>query len=440
MPDDAYDVIVVGATLAGLAAAARLAKAGHRVALATDGQRPGGVWAARPLADSPGPPSNATLVDDAPAVLTLPAAWRDLFRKSGRPMEAELARAGWELAPAPPAIHRFADGTQLALPTDRGEQFATLTDAYGSTVAAAWRDLVDDLDRVWQALRPLGLESELRGRYQLTRAVESIMKRGRSLDRLAADFGHPALAAIISDLAYPLGSEPGSTPAHCAVELSVLRRFGRWTVRRTDGTEAGRTSALIEILVGRLATRRVIIIEDPVSKIMIDDDGQATGVITAAGPLRSRAVIGTLDPPHTYEQFLGELPLKPQRATLRRLRPALAPTVTTHAVDGPRSPEVQELIEHRPGTGPLITVRRPAPDTMIEIRYDYAAPRPDWRHGLAWQGFDSWLVRPPIRGPVPGLYLAGPFSAAGPGLSQTLLSGALASYACHDGLSTARVS
>lgn len=436
MPDDAFDVIVVGATPAGLAAAARLAKAGHRVALATDGQPAGGIWAARPLSDSPGSP----LIDDAPAIITLPAAWRDLFRKSGRPMEAELARAGWELVPAPPAIHRFPDGTELTLPTDRGEQFATLSDAYGSTVAAAWRDLIDDLDQVWQTLRPLGLESELRGRYQLDRRIESILKRGRSLRRLAGEFDHPALSMIISDLAYRWGSQPEQTPAHGAVELSVLRRFGRWTVRRTDGTEAGRTSALIEILLGRLATRRVIMIDEPVSTIMIDEDGRAGGVITTSGPVRARAVIGTLEPPRVYEQLLGDLPLRPQRATLRRLKPALAPTVTAHAVAGPRSPEVQEVIEHRPGTGPLITVRRPAADTMIELRYDYAATRPDWRHGLAWQGFDSWLVRPPIRGPVPGLYLAGPYSAAGPGLSQTLLSGALASYACHDELSAAEVS
>ncbi|WP_152361700.1 FAD-dependent oxidoreductase [Microlunatus speluncae] len=436
MPDADLDVIIVGATAAGMAAAARLAKAGHRVGLVTEGRPPGGVWAARPLAGSPGP----ALVDDAPAVITLPAAWRDLFRKSGRPMDAELARAGWELVPAPPPIHRFPDGTELTLPTDRGEQFATLSTAYGSTVAAAWRDLIDDLDQVWQALRPLGLESELHGRFQLTRSIESIMKRGRSLERLAREFAHPALAAIITDLAYPLGSDPTSTPAHCAVELSMLRRFGRWTVRRTDGAEAGRTSALIEILTGRLATRKVIMIDDPVAEIMIDTAGRASGVITAAGPVRARSVIGAVDPPRLYDELLGRLPLRPQRATLARLRPALAPTVTARAVTGERSSEVRELIEHRPGTGPLITVRRPAAETMIEIRYDYAATRPDWRHGLAWQGYDSWLLRPPIRGPVPGLYVAGPFSAAGPGLSQTLLSGALASYACHDDLLTSSVS
>lgn len=431
--DAAFDVVVIGATLAGLAAAARLAKAGHRVALITDGLEPGGTWAARPLDGTDGP-----ALDDAPAVLTLPAAWRDLFRKSGRPLDAELARSGWELAPAPPARHRFPDGSELRWPTDRGEQYAALSEAYGSAAADRWRDLLDDLDEVWQTLRPLGLESELHGRFQVTRRVETIMKSKLSIARLAALQGHPALAALVRDVAYLQGSEPGSTPAHCAVDLAVLRRFGRWTVRRTDGTETGRTSALTEALVGRLTTRRVTMIDSGVSKIMIDD-GRPAGVITEAGPIRSSAVISTVDPPRFLDQLLAEADLPPQRATLRRLRPALAPAVTATRLPGPLADELTETVEHRAGTGPLITVVRRAVDTMVELTYDYAEPRPDWGRGLAWQGFGSWLIRPPIRGPLPGLYQAGPFSAAGPGLSQTLLSGALASYACHDDLTANRL-
>lgn len=427
-----FDVIVIGATLAGLAAAARLAKAGHRVALATDGNPAGGIWAVRPL--SPG--ADSPLIDDAPAVITLPAAWRDLFRKSGRPMDAELARGGWELVPAPPAIHRFPDGTELILPTDRGEQFAAISSTLGESAARTWRDFVDDLDQVWQALRPLGLESELHGRFQLTRSIESIMKRGKSLDRLANELGHPVLTAMVRDTAYLLGSEPRQTPAHCAVELSVLRRFGRWVLRRSDGSEAGRTSALIEILMGRLETRKVIMIDDPVSEIMINDDGRAAGIVTATGPVAAQAVICTLDPQETLD-LLGTQALGPQRRTLRRMRPAAAPAVTATNKPGPGTAQVQEIVEHRTGIGPLITVNRYAGETGIELTYDYANTRPDWRHGVAWQGFGNWLVRPPIRGPVPGLYQAGPYSAAGPGLSQTLLSGALASYACHDGLASA---
>ena len=153
-------VVVIGGGLAGLAAAARLAKIGHSVELFEQTDRLGGRWAPRTL-------STGTVVDEAPAVLGFPAPWRDLFRKSGRPLEAELARLGYELAPAGPAVVVFADGAELTWPADRAGQLDTLTTAYGRTVAESWRDLVDRLDQVWQTLRPLGWEAELRGRAQL---------------------------------------------------------------------------------------------------------------------------------------------------------------------------------------------------------------------------------------------------------------------------------
>ena len=110
-------VVVIGGSLAGLAAAARLAKTGHAVELFEQTDRLGGRWAPRTL-------PTGTVVDDAPAVLGFPAPWRDLFRKSGRPLEAELARLGYELAPADPALVVFADGTELSWPADRSGQFS----------------------------------------------------------------------------------------------------------------------------------------------------------------------------------------------------------------------------------------------------------------------------------------------------------------------------
>ncbi len=124
-------VVVIGGGLAGLAAAARLAKLGHRVELFERSDRLGGRWSARPLGTGP------AVVDDAPAVLGFPAPWRDLFRKSGRPLEAELARLGYALVPADPALIVFADGSELTWPADRGSQLSVLTTAYGPVVAAS---------------------------------------------------------------------------------------------------------------------------------------------------------------------------------------------------------------------------------------------------------------------------------------------------------------
>ena len=121
-------IAVVGGGLASLSAAARLAKVGHAVHVLEQEPELGSTV---DIAAEP---------DDT--VITLPAAWRDLFRKSGRILDAELARRGLTLTPAPPRRYRFADGSMLELPTGRGEQWDVLTLAYGEPAAEAWRCLL----------------------------------------------------------------------------------------------------------------------------------------------------------------------------------------------------------------------------------------------------------------------------------------------------------
>ena len=140
-------IVVLGATLTGMAAAARLARVGHRVVILDQAEGP------HDLLPSP--------VDADDTTVTLPAAWRDLFRKSGRPLDAELARHRLALTPAPPAVHQLPGGDELLLPSDRAGQWHTLVDSLGAEVAATWRDLLDRLDTSWLALRPLGVEAEL---------------------------------------------------------------------------------------------------------------------------------------------------------------------------------------------------------------------------------------------------------------------------------------
>ena len=77
---------------------------------------------------------------------------------------------GYVLEPAQPATMIFADGAELTLPTDRGGQYDTWlprTAARSPSVGG----FTDRLDRVWQTLRGLGLEAELRSRRQLNRTA-----------------------------------------------------------------------------------------------------------------------------------------------------------------------------------------------------------------------------------------------------------------------------
>ncbi len=422
--------MVIGAGLAGMAAAARLAKAGHPVELWEASSTLGGRWAPYPLAGT------RVLVDDLPAVLGFPAPWRDLFRKSGRPMEAELARSGYQLVPAGPTVLTFADRTELTLPTDRGEQFAVMSRAYGAAVAGRWRDLLDRLDDVWQTLRPLGLERELDPGL-LTPGVRHRLLHRRSVADLAGSLGHPQLSALVRSVAYRQGSSPERTPALGAVDLAVARTFGAWQLEPTKpgpALDTGRSSVLVEALAARLALRKVKIRLSTEATGILVRDGQVVAIRSADGEQPTPAVISTVTP-------WGLAQLHPpssvrDRWHLNRLRPAPGPKIT-HSLRPEPVSSVSETVALSTDGVPVVSYLRPAGAASVHSVHDFAHPATGPGHGLASRGFGAWWRRPGISGGTAGLYTAGPFSPAGRNPSQQILSGALASYACHDRLGDA---
>lgn len=207
-------LIVRGATLAGLAASARLARLGHRVTLVTGG----------------GPVGGAVAVPD---VIAVPAAWRDVFKKSGGHLQAELNRAHVELVEAPPREHVLADGSTLSLPSERGAQYRAVAERFGEAEAARWRGMVDGLDDLWHAYRRHALEG-----------IVPVSGRDRAalwLDVTVAD-----LADRVGEHLAPIVLEAGGSPGAPAVEalsLSAERRFGRWQL--VDGDGAARPGPLL---------------------------------------------------------------------------------------------------------------------------------------------------------------------------------------------------
>jgi UDP-galactopyranose mutase len=430
MPAAADPVVVVGGGPAGLAAAARLAKAGHAVVLYERSPALGGRWAA---SDLPG----VGLVDAAPGVLPFPAPWRDLFRKSGRPLEAELARSGHALVPAPPVRYHFADGTLLTLPTERGGQHAVLASTFGRPAADRWRDLLDELDGVWQALRPLGLEQPLHDRRQLSRPVRKRLHASRSLAWLAARTQEPHLEALVRSLAHRHGSLPERTPAFVGVDLSVSRTFGHWHLAAVDPAlhpaDTGRSSVLTESLAGRLATRRVAVHLDTAVLGVDLADGRVVGVRTPDGHRPAAAVDLTCDPWQLVRDLLPPATDPRLRRRVGRLRPAGSPEVTYERLDRPAL-AVTETVELAPDGTPVVSWARPVGECTVVSRHDFRRVSPAPSAGAAWRGWRSWWDRPPVTPGLPGLHLASASSPGGDGPSQVVLSGALASYACADGL------
>jgi UDP-galactopyranose mutase len=331
----------------------------------------------------------------------------------------------------------FADGTELRLPTDRGEQAAVISRTFGQPAAGRWQQLLDRLGDVWQALRPLGLEAELSARRQVPRATRQRLLYPRNIAELADSVGHPQLSALIRSAAYRQGSVPEATPAHVAVELFIARTFGRWQVQPVGSATAagaGRSSVLVETMASRLELRKVVVhLGTAVSGIAVRDR-RVCAVTTSDGDCPVVAVVATADPWQLFAAMLPPQVGRPDRRNLRRLQPALAPQVSHRVLDRGATSVTETITLTQDGV-PTVEYLRPADDHAVRTVHDYQAADPRPAYGVAWQGFDSWLRRPPVTSKPAGLFLAGPFSPAGPGPSQVLCSAALASYGCHGYLS-----
>ena len=188
----------------------RLARVGHDVTVVTSSPR----WRAdaeRPLAPEIG------------ATLELPSAWRDLFAKSGRAMEAELAGIGIDLVEEPDR-HVLAGDETVMMPTERGAQIHTVRDRYGECMANKWREVLDHADDVWQARRRNGVEDAVTSRPT------------------------PLPEPIHVDLCSPLAELSADE-----TQLAVMRVFGCWNLVGPQGPTD--LQPLLDLLDQRLIRR-----------------------------------------------------------------------------------------------------------------------------------------------------------------------------------------
>lgn len=284
-------IVVVGATLAGLAAAARLARVGHQVV----------VLDRRPT-PQPKVPAPLSPLDTDPYAIVLPAAWRDLFKKSGRPMVGELGRHGLSLVPAPARLYSTPVG-QITLPADRAGQWHALAETFGPPVAATWRNLLDRLDATWLALRPLGVEAEFTA-TRLDRTTRTALRTNESLADLARQAG--PLGGLFTDLALRRDSDPRRTPGWLGTRLGIERTFGRWQLVDPDNTPQP-AARLLDVLLQRLRDRGVDLRwQTEVERV------RPNQLTTTDGPLECQAIIIATSP-WQQARLTGQQP--PRRLT-----------------------------------------------------------------------------------------------------------------------------
>lgn len=335
-------VVVVGAGAGGLAVAMRLARQGHEVLVCEQGPQVGGKlgWYER----------DGFAFDTGPSLVTLPAVYRDLFVKTGRPLEKLV-----DLVPVEPGTHyRFADGVELDMPWPaRGAVRDRLDGALGAGAGEQWLALLARAGRIWDVSRGPFLTSPLQG----TRTLAALARRTDDLRTIAPwtslrglgrqYLGHPHLQTLLDRYATYSGSDPRRAPAALATIPFIELAFGSWYVR---GGLRRLADAMHERLLALGGTVRC---DAPVAQVLVEG-GRAAGVVLADGErLPADVVVSAGDTAALYgvgrdgrDGRDGEALLPPGRARrrgaarLRRTTPSSSGVVLLLALRG-RTPDLR---------------------------------------------------------------------------------------------------
>jgi phytoene dehydrogenase-like protein len=421
-------VVVIGGGFGGLACALRLAKLGHAVTLVEE----------RELGGALAPFTEDGYSWDTAAHTLLPAVVRDLFRKTGRPLDRELALEQLDSL----REHWFADGTSVVHAAGRTTQYDAF-EALGSGLGTRWVAHVAAYADDWEVIRrryaevawdPADVPRDLGDRFD---SRETLHRRLRRLgdERLRQVAAHP----FATD-----GHDVRDVPAWAGLTAYLEQRFGVWAF-------VGGTGKLLDALVRRLDTRKVEVVRGRARDVVVRD-GRAAAVTTTAGEIDADVVVSAVDP-RTL----------PALATfVRRTTPAIPAPTTYLGLEGEVRDLPHELVVHGEQTlvlrtrgvapeghhawtvqtrgtredDPLVALARHGLDVRGQVvtRVD-RSPRElveAWGGsplGVVWQGRATVRRRLGPRTPIDGVYAAGSHAAPGSGLPYVGLSAALVAQA-----------
>jgi UDP-galactopyranose mutase len=417
--------VVIGGGFGGIASSLRLAKLGHEVTLVEAGQL-GGVLV---------PFAREGFAWDAVTHTLLPAVVRDLFRKTGRPLERELELVQLDCL----REHWFADGSSLVLTAGHAAQHDAV-ESLDAGLGPRWVEHVASYADDWEVVRreyaetpwcPGHLSPALAARLDSRESLHRRLRRTLRDERLRLVAGHPFTSA---------GHDLRDVPAWAGLTAYLEQRFGAWAF-------AGGTVTMLEALVRRLETRRVQVVPATAHDVVVRG-GRAVAVSTSAGELDADLVVCAVDPRR----------LPTLAGLVSRTAPAIPAATTLVGLQGPVRNLPHELVVHgdptlvvrtlgrapeghhawtvsRRGRGdddPLVALARLGLDVREQVvsRTDLS-PRDlveRWGGtplGVVWQGRGTVRHRLGPRTPVAGVYAAGSHATPGSGLPYVGLSAAL---------------
>jgi phytoene desaturase len=368
-------IAVIGAGLGAMAAAARLAVAGHSVVVHESTLTYGGAVGRFER--------EGFVFDTGPGLLPLPAVYRDLFLKTGKePLEkcVDLVQVD------PAARHVFADGTDLLLPNaSRAGVVAALNAGLGPGAGDRWGDFLVRSREAWDRTRRPLLEEPLRPDWKVFAEREPYpsvphrrllrTRRASTLAEVGAwELRDPRLTALLESHALAYGLDPRTVPASAAILPYMEHAFGTWYVR-------GGLRELARALYERCVARKVEFVFGAEVTGIVEKDGRAAGVQLADGAVAEADFVVAGVAPEVLGRWVrrsavrGEGEVPAQRGATSRLvvllalrgrRPeGAAHRTVVHTED--RDAELDLLFGPSPGTvaRPAVTVLRPDDPALV---------------------------------------------------------------------------
>ena len=372
-------IVVIGAGMGGLAAAARLATVGHRVTVCEADATHGGMVGQYQR--------EGFRFDTGPTLLTLPAVYRDLMLKTGRTrLEDEVELRSVE----PAGVHRLPDGTSVELANaSRARVIQSLDDALGDGAGLRWGEMLERGRAVWEATRRPLLEEPLpddpsalhQDPYPWPPARRGLFARRPRPPQGLADVAerelrHPGLTALLDGYALRFGFDPRVAPASLTAIPYMEQSFGVWYV-------TGGMRALADAVLRRCEQRRVelrfgarvqqLLGSDRVEGVLLEDGSKLDADVVVADS--APGALGL--PTGNTTGNTAAVGAAPGRFTvllaLRGARPAdAAHRTVVHAAD--RLDELDALFSQTPRLceRPTVQVLRPDDATLAPAGHEAA--------------------------------------------------------------------
>ena len=325
-------VVVIGAGIGGLTAAARLAAQGHSVTVLEQAASVGGKLGTYER--------DGYVFDTGPSLLTMPQVFSDFFSQTGARLEEVVELDRLEVA----CTYTFADGSTLAMPGRIEEIPGAIEAALGAGTGEQWEAFLADARRAWDVAEVPFLRSPIDSatiaRLAASPANLTAIAPWRSLRSFGSKrLRDPRLRAMLDRYATYTGSDPRRAPSALATVPYAEQAFGSWYVR-------GGLRALGAAVLER-ALEHGVTVRTGVRVAQISQAGGAViGVVTADGlRIPAEIVVANADAERVYGDLLTGPIAKRELRRLRRATPSLAGFVLLLALEN-LPPELTDRAQH----------------------------------------------------------------------------------------------